>query len=75
MGLESYRDDARAALASFLLHAVTQEGRLYGALLPEQHPFSFCQLLSLTFHELKCLFFACGFVTTKKGMPQKLWFL
>ena len=49
MGLESYRDDARAALASFLLHAVTQEGRLYGALLPEQHPFSFCQLLGLTF--------------------------
>jgi hypothetical protein len=70
MGLESYHGEARAALASFLAHAVNQEGRLYGALLPEQHPFSFCQLLGLTFQELKCLFFACGFVTTKKGMSS-----
>ena len=37
MGLESYRDEARAALAGFLWQAATQEGHLYGALLPEKH--------------------------------------
>jgi hypothetical protein len=51
MGLDSYHDEAHAALASFLSHAC-----LYGALLPEQHPFSFCQLLGLTFEELEGLF-------------------
>ena len=37
MGLESYHDEARAALAGFLQQAATQEACLYGALLPEEH--------------------------------------
>jgi hypothetical protein len=61
MGLESYRDDAREALASFLRHAVTREGCFYGAMLPAEHPFSFCQLLGLRTGERDCLFSACGF--------------
>ena len=63
MGLESYRDKAREALAGFLRHAVTCEGRLYGAMLPEEHPFSFCQLLGVTAVERDCLFSACGFLS------------
>jgi hypothetical protein len=61
MGLESYRDNARVALASFLRHTVTREGRFYGAMLPEEHPFSFCKLLGLSAGERDCLFSACGF--------------
>ena len=37
MGLGSYHDEARAALAGFLQQAATQEACLYGALLPEEH--------------------------------------
>jgi hypothetical protein len=66
MGLESYRGKARAALASFLSHVINQEGCLYGALLPEQHPFSFCQLLGLTFQELKCLLFLVASLPLRK---------
>jgi hypothetical protein len=65
MGLESYRDDAREALANFLRHTVTGEGRFYGAMLPAEHPFSFCQLLGLSTGERDCLFSACGFLMSK----------
>jgi hypothetical protein len=74
MGLESYHDDAHEVMAGFLQHAVTWEGCHYGALLPEEHPFSFCQLLGLTAGERDCLFSTCGFVM-KTGTAQELWFL
>jgi hypothetical protein len=65
MGLESYRDDAREALAIFLRHTVTGEGRFYGVMLPAEHPFSFCQLLGLSTGERDCLFSACSFLMSK----------
>jgi hypothetical protein len=73
MSLESYREEAHDAFGQFLQHALTLESRWYGPMLPEDHPFSCCQLLNLTSEERDCFFEACGFVK-RVGAEKKAVF-
>ena len=66
MSLESYSQEARRLLASFLSSLLDTPGHWYAPMLPDDHPSSFCKLTGLASGEL-CLVLEASDFVVKQG--------
>jgi hypothetical protein len=74
MSLESYSQEARRLLASFLSSLLDTPGHWYAPMLPDDHPFSFCKLTGLASGEL-CLVLEASDFVVKQGKNKNSYSL
>jgi hypothetical protein len=74
MSLESYSQEARRLLASFLSSLLDAPGHWYAPMLPDDHPSSFCKLTGLASGEL-CLVLEASDFVVKQGKNKNSYSL